>query len=459
MYKKFISALTWNSINLFVYKIILLVHQIVLFYVIPHDLYGVSGTLFAALYLLIGCTNFGFEYSLFTCFKQYSKDKEGFKQLVLQCLLKIVCTILVACIISQILHTTPSAQTVSLFWYQIPKQIISYLLIIFVAESIRKYVETIAQLAFLNKQITIIQVTMIICYVTLVWSSYFIHGMITLGSIFIPMIITSCTETLWILTILYQWHKTLPTTMQDHQKPLCIKNRAKEQLFNYINQLSKNLFSPNFLMVLIASQVGMPKTANIRLYTNIITLLYMFFNRSVAIPSGALFSSITQQSFDKTKKLFLTITNSYIQLLYFLAIIIAATTVPQILKHQPESQTISIVLLFILAGFIEYITITYEKLYIVHHKTHQLALINVCSAIAFISAIFKLPLSSSLFLLPMCCIRILTAYLIGLYAYRKWDILPTLMISYKTIATSTAAVCIINLMIFMKNYYITTAAY
>jgi len=455
MYKNFVSAITWNSINVFMYKVILLLHQIVLYYFISHELYGVSGTLFAALYLLIGCTNFGFEYSLFTFFAYYTKNRHNFKYLLYQCALKVMSTLIVAGIVyigMQI--TVDSSQTGSLFLYKLPIKLIPYLLAIFIAESIRKYLETIAQLAFLNKKITLIQISMISSYVILVWTGYWIYGTISLQTIFIPMIITSCTEVLLTIASLYSWYETLPHTSNiDDTSSLCSLNIAREQFYNYINQLSKNLFSPNFLMVLIAYHVSMQQTGSIRFFTNIITLLYMLLNRSIAIPSGALFSSVTQETFAKTKQFFLIITNAYIQFLYALAIIITTTiTTHLIMTYQSaEPQVINLVLLFTLAGFIEYITITYEKLYIVQHKTHQLALINASSAFIFLSIMYTLPLSASLFLLPMCIIRMVTAYLIGLYAYAQWDIRPQLQISFKAFFYGLTASLALNLIVIIRN--------
>lgn len=455
MYKKFISAITWNSINVFVYKAILLLHQIILFYFISPELYGASGTLFAALYLLIGSTNFGFEYSLFTFFAHYVKNKKNFNQLICQSIIKFLATCTIALMVLKLCAAAPGAtvpRVTRLFMYQLPISLIPYLVAIFVAESIRKYLETIAQLAFLNKKIAFIQVTMITVYVALVWSSYFIYKTISLNAIFIPMVIISCTEALWTLMILYPWYKKIPATSSAGQEDqINMKLMLKEQCFNYINQLSKNLFSPNFLMVLIAYQIGMQQTGKVRLFTNIISLLYMLLNRSVAIPSGALFSSINQDDFSKTKQIFLIITNIYIQFLYALAITITSTTSYSIILYQSESQIIYLVMLFILAGFIEYITITYEKLYIVQHKTHQLAIINVCSALVFITIIIQHPFSSSAFLLPMCCIRIVAASLIGLYAYKKWDIRPKLAISKYALYSGILLSSICNGIIYIKN--------
>ena len=451
MYKKFTSALTWNSINVFIYKTILLLHQIIIFYFIPNELYGISGTLFAALYLLIGLTNFGFEYSLFTFFSQYSKNKKTIKSLLVQCALKITCTLITALIINKtITFITSKTTTYSFFLFKFPIQLLPYLITLFITESLRIYLETIAQLAFLNKQIAIIQITTLLSYVTLVWSSYFIYGKITIEAIFIPMVIISIVEIIWIALKLLSWYKTIPPSLPSDNNSTTIAIIKKEQVDNFINQLSKNLFSPNFLMLLIAFVVGIKQAGIIRYFTNIITLLYMLFSKAIAIPSGAVFSNMKNIDFEKTKKIFLTITNAYIQLLYILAIIISTTIIP-IIAYQSELQATSIILCFSIIIFIEYITITYEKLYLVENATRQLALINFISAILCVMSILIIPINTSMFLLPICVIRFISAYIIGWYAYIKWKIFPDLFLTKKSFFSGISISFIVYLIIAIKT--------
>ena len=84
MFAQFLQAIAWNTISLFFYKSILLIHQIALFSAISQQTYGIIGTIFAAMYLLIGLTNFGFEYSLFPFFSEYSTTKKAFSVIIKQ---------------------------------------------------------------------------------------------------------------------------------------------------------------------------------------------------------------------------------------------------------------------------------------------------------------------------------------------------------------------------------------
>lgn len=437
MYKNFIQAITWNSINIFLYKVILLAHQITLFYFVPKELYGTSGSVFSSIYLLIGLTSFGFEYTLFPFFAEYKKSKEHFKKLVPQYIFRITSILIISLAIWITVYFNYNNPIISFFLRYIPQSLLCYLLLVFISESIKKSLDILAQLAFLNKKIAVIQISSIILYVTLLWSIYFNTGIITLHTIFIPMVLTSYFEIGLLLAIIGQFYYSLPSNSVNNQ---CLTNPSKpckifsEQTFNYVNQFSKSLFSPNFLMIFIAYNLGMAQAGYIRFFTNIITLLYMLFNRSIGVPSGALFANITQEPFDKIKYYFLKITNTYIQLLYVLAIIIISTILPQLSKKSIAPH----VLFFIAIGFVEYITLTYEKLFIVQKQSKPLAFINIMSIGllgVFLCNIFHFS-GTYLLLLPIFLTRLLSAFIIGLMAYFKWKLLPKLSINKNTVFIS-----------------------
>lgn len=448
MYKKFIEALTWNSINIFAYKAILLTHQIILFYFLPKATYGASGSIFASIYLAIGFTGFGFDYTLFTFFAHHTQSKQHFKNLIPQYIYRIASIIIVAAAIGIITIQYPQAKPIKFLIESIPPTLLPYLLLIFVSESIKRSLETLAQLSFLNKEIAKIQISMIASYVVLFWGSYISIQQITLYSIFLPMLIISCGEIILLTTLLFKYYNSLPEKAQTADS-VPKHTMAKEQLYNYANQVTKSFFSPNFLMLVIAYNFGMAQAGSIRFFTNTITLFYMLLNRSIGIPSGALMSNITQQDFKKTKQAFLDITNIYIQFLYVLGIAILVNIVPHLNMHDVNNTTITYhVLFFISAGFVEYITLTYEKLYITQRSAQYLATINISSLILLmITLLAPLNIPQHFILMPICLIRICTAWLVGLYAYKRWAIRPSLAINLRTILISILSAATIKALV------------
>lgn len=446
MYKKFIQAITWNSINIFLYKAILLTHQVVLFYFIPKSMYGTSGALFATIYMIIGLTGFGFDYSLFSYFAEYSKNQSCFKKLIPQYIVRLITIIVVASLLYAIYIQKNHPKIISFLIEGIPLGLLPYLLLIFVSESFKRSLETLAQLAFLNKKITKIQVSMILLYVILFWGTYAINKNITLHNIFVPMVIISYLEIIFLYRIIKKYYHSLSKDNSCHD--LYKRTITKNQIYNYINQVSKNFFSPNFLMLIIAYNLGMHQAGTIRFFTNIITLLYMLLHRSVSVPSGALLSNMTKEAFVKIKEVFLTVTNTYIQFLYALAITFAITIIPHVIANVAETSITYHILLFIIAGFTEYLTLTYEKLYITQNASNVLFYINIIS----VSSLFIiLSLVSNtyqpLLLIPIICIRIMSACSIGIYAYRKWQIRPNLSILPQTLYVSFALAAILQFII------------
>lgn len=446
MYKKFIQALTWNSINIFAYKTILISHQIILFYFLPTTTYGTSGSIFALIYFMIGITGFGFEYTLYTFFSHHKQNKQHFKQLLPQYFVRIATIISVAIALYFIFTTNINSNLIKFWTESIPLTLLPYLLLIFISESIKRSLETLAQLLFLNKQIATIQISMIFSYVLLFWSSYAITGHIDLHTIFIPMTCISYTEIILLTTLLYKFYKTLPQAHNTNN--LQNSSILKDQLYNYINQLGKSFFSPNFLMTFIAYNLGMAQAGRIRFFTNIITLLYMLLNRSVGIPSGALLSNMTQQAFEKTKQAFLEITNMYIQFLYALCFTIIVIIAPRLLtiaSTDSESYITYHILFFMFAGFVEYLTLTYEKLYITQRASWYLALVNITSMVFLFITIQQSFITHQKFLLlPMCLIRIVTSIIISAYAYKKWSIKPSISINRQTMLVTTISIITIK---------------
>jgi hypothetical protein len=450
---QFLNAVLWNTINVFLYKILLQTHQVCLFYIISKELFGVSGTIFSSVYFLISMTNFGFDYSLFSFYQQYSSSQQQFKKLINQYMVRLCITlsIILGCFIFRDFLAQFGA--INFFVKNIPYALLPCIASIFITESLKKSLETLAQLSFLNKSITILEISTIVTYLSIVWCLYFIRGTIDLYGIFIPMMLTSCIELILLIKRLYLFYQSLPIKNEQPRNLLDNPSIISNQLVNYINQITKSLFSPNFLILFLAYRLGMVKAGYIKLFTDIIILLYMLLNRCVGTPSGALLSRLPQGTIldqQAIKQAFLKITNAYIQLLYALAITIAAAIAPCFLKSSCFHPTITInILLFILAGFIEYIFITYEKMFITQNASKSLALINAISATSLIVSINYFSQvgnlnSSQLTLLPIILIRLATVGTVALVAYKKWSIFPSLRMHYKTaiISFATSLFCL-----------------
>ena len=438
--KTFISAFLWNTLNVFLYKIMLQTHQVCLFYVINKELFGISGTIFSAIYLLISLTNFGFDYSLFAFHKNYIQNKIQFQSLIHQFIIRIITLIstiiFLICTIPYLSHFSP----VSFIATHTPSGLIMILIMIFTAESLRKTLELFAHLSFLNKTITIVDIATLASYISILWCSFFIRGYIDLYAIFITMCLTSWIELIIITMRIYYFYQTIPEQTHDYQM-IKTKDIFQNQMINYVNQITKAVFSPNFIIIFLAYHLGMTKAGYIKLIIDIVILLYILLNRSVGIPTGALMSQASGMQVSlmpNFKNTFLKITNGYIQFLYVLACIMIFTWTPCFFQSSNSVLTINI-LFFTFSGFLEYMIITYEKLYLTQKATNTLAVINLCSLVLLLSTLyFSNSLTDSYILIPFVIIRLCAIVAIVIRAYQIWHVLPSLRIH-----KLTAIICLI----------------
>ncbi len=433
----FMQAVLWNAFNVFLYKIILQTHQFCLFYVISNELFGISGTLFSSVYLLIGLTNFGFDYSLFAFNQSFSSCQNNFLKMMRFFLWRSIIACLTAMFLFLFFYYFSYLPQISFITQFTSIPLIALLMIMFISENIKRSFELFGYLSFLNKTITIVEIFTLLIYTSMVWSYYFLFGYINLYVIFTAMCCMSILELLIVIQRLKTFQKSLPLHDSNQSFPTT-HEIILNQAVNYINQITKALFSPNMIIVFLAYHIGIIKAGYIKLTIDSIILLYMLLNRAVGIPSGALMS---RRATTKNLNLphfttsFLTITNAYIQFLYSLLITTCMIIVPCIIKENCLSTTLSVnILFFTFAGFLEYLIITYEKLYLTQNKACTLAIIN------FLGFLFMIPafwysgyLPKMYILLPFVVIRLVSFFTIAYVAYQIWSLAPSFRIKLTTI--------------------------
>lgn len=437
-YQPFIHALLWNALHVFLYKIILQTHQACLFYVISKELFGISGTLFSIIYLLISFSNFGFDYSLFAFYRYYINSQSNFRQLAQQFIIRIATILMFTATLYFLLIKFGNIPQIYFVTQYVPPSMIPILLSVFISESLKKSLEVFAHLAFLNKTITVLEIITLLSYTGLVWGSYFIQGHINLYTIFIPMAITSWIELCVLLKRLYSFYQTLPEQPLQATSTPSTKTIAINQMTNYVNQITKALFSPNFIIIFLAYHLGMTRAGYIKLIIDIIILLYMLLNRAVGIPSGALLSTnsgINRANPQSFKEIFLKITNGYIQFLYALAATLIGLISPCLVQSSCfGSIIITNTLLFAFAGFLEYVIITYEKLYLTQGAAKKLAIINAISLLMLIPALYATKYMPSAYLLiPFILARMISILIIAITVFKIWGIAPCFKIHKVTL--------------------------
>ena len=415
----FIQALTWNAAGALLYKFLLLAYQFFLFKTIDTTLYGQIGTIFSGIYFLISITNFGFEYNFFPLFEKLGNSKKHAALFIKYCYIRIFIGFLVGCaflacayyisFIFGFLRSTIESMPLSLL------VVCSGVII---AESIKKSCIVIMQLSFQNKISSILEVCTLMLYIGTIGFYYYLYQTITLSILLIALLGTVCIEVCGCMWFIKNWYNSLP----DGQELLHFPKREimHEQFYNYINQLIKAAFSPNCLLLLASMQLGFYKVGIIKLLTEVIGFLYMFFHKTVALAAGATFIQLHKDRAQAIPALFSQITTIYsiiVQLLVWTCCILQY----YLQSYEfPEQNFVIFIIIFI--SMLEYMMLPYEKLFITKSAAKALMFCNIISILVY-GIIIKSGYISSIFILPILFFaRYATFICYALYIQRFWHI-------------------------------------
>ncbi|MBV8660818.1 MAG: hypothetical protein JO129_01570 [Candidatus Dependentiae bacterium] len=423
MYKTFMRALAWNSSMTFLYKIFLLMHQILLYSVISKTMYGLQSTLFAGIYVSIALTNFGFEETLLPFFSTYLQSKQNFLQIWVHFIGHIITIAIIALFIFGIM-THGSGEFLHNIQIYCNRNLIFVIALIFFIESIKKSIIAMMQLAFLNKQIAFAEISMLFIYIATVWGIYNAYGQLTIAAIFVPMLITSTVELCYLLYSLLNFYFKLPTNpIITEQIPF--KNILIQRIYNYINQITKTMYSPNSMTILFAYLLGFQQAATIKFFTNIITFCYTCISKTIGVTTGATFSAINQMPLPVIRDFFQEITRRYFQMLLILSLLIIIIVGYSWYFSMISGIIASQILLFFTITMLEYVTITYEQLFISQHAAKPLAQINIATFIALIICgyMYQLNIIHYMgFIYLYFCIKIISLQAISFFANKRWAI-------------------------------------
>lgn len=374
MYKNFIQALSWNSSATFFYKIMLLVHQIALYSVISKTDYGLQSTLFACIYTLIAITNFGLDETCLPFFSRFTQSKQQAYQLITQMALHAITMMVVACVY----YTTllyGSGEFLHNIQAHCNKNLIFLLAIIFCVEAIKKPCSIIMQLAFLQQQAAYGQIALICSYSGMVWGWYAINRSITMYTIFIPMLITSLAELCYIIYNVANVYRTLPSIQGAPALPLVLI--LKQRIYNYSNQISKTIYSPNMMTIWFASMIGFQQAATIKLYTNSITLAYACIVKIAGMTAGSIFVAMHEASSTDMHRMFNRMTQKYFTALYLftvmMMVIVGYAWYQDWIHHGMAWYIVG----FFTINLVEHAAITYEQFFIAQGKAAYIAIINL----------------------------------------------------------------------------------
>lgn len=432
LYRTFAQALHWNTLECVIYQGLFLAHQIAFFSHASAPLYGLVGILFSLVYLMVYFGNCGLDASLAPFFHQSSADKHSFKAIVVPQLAVNALLYSAALSIIYIVKTLLLPISISPLLYCI-------LSLLVLSESTKKTIRTLLHLAFLNKTTTVIEILSISSYTGLVWLIYYLQGGFTVYTLFVPMLLVSCSVTTALALVLYRWYSSLPDAASVHtQVPL--KRLLKSRLFTSVHTLGHIVFSSNFIVPLCAARFGLEHAGVLKFISTIAYTVAAIVHRIFGFSLDALFIRITNTNNNASEKeAFSLATEKLHHVLYAVLLFLCINHHKIIGLRAQESSflTTSSAFVFLILMLSEHLFTVYEKFYISKERADVLVFLHsIVTASAYMIITFTQWSSLTYMLSVIVVIRLAACALLAALSFYQWRIVPSFRLNPTYVAAA-----------------------
>lgn len=376
--ESFFWAVKWNFIEALVYQFIFIVHQTAFFYVAPTPFFGLVGSLFGIVYVIVTMLVAGSDGALTPFFILFNTNNITFRSFlhmyIRRQLFLMAC---IVCIISIGLY-------VSVQWFSY--RTLPYfflLLIIALCESIKKIVRYLLQLCFENKTATLYELLGISSYATMVWSWYWYTGSFSLLGIFIPFFISSLSIVILISRQVMMYANQLPAGIPSDKVMQLPTQLTNIQILISMNQYGRTIFSGNVIIPLFALYAGAAQ-AGLASFANAVTHTATFFIQKLSVPPGAALLTRVQHAGQQEHHSAL---RTILQLGHFLALASSVGVLLYGFIKGPTCCGLTFETTFLFGFFffihvLENLFMIYEKYFLIKNRTGLLVTLNVGSLAA-----------------------------------------------------------------------------
>jgi hypothetical protein len=444
-YLQFIRSIRWNTLEAIAYQAIFVAHQMILFRAVDPTFFGMVGTIFSALYVIITLANMGFDASISPFFNELKLSKLSFKKYIIPHLIPEYVALSLCAVIFYLNLDSIAAH---IPWMQnVDSCLAGVLGLLVITEGIKKTARIILQLAFQNQVTATVDIVMIIFYVSTVWTFSMINHSITLFTIFVPMLCASFMSAAMLTAHVFNFYKNLPA---QSEVPLGLSHTRiiKSRLFNYLNQMGHVVFSGNIMVPLFAMHCGLASAGVIKLLSTVTHAITIIINKIFSVPSEALFGILKNEDATVQRTTFTKITE-------YVHGIIIATTIFFITSHHfllyNSAHTVLesdhlIIILFFMVQLSEQLFTVYEKFFITKEKSLLLFIFNIfVMSLLAITMHSVIPFGPMISLLAMLVIRITSFSTLCIISFYTWQIKPT----YKINIHYIVAPLMLSLMLFL----------
>ncbi len=431
MKEKLKFALTYTSLESCIYQSALLAHQVMLYKYIEPEYYGFIGAIFSLIYLAVLYLNMGLELSIGPLVIHTQQNYACIRQLFLQLGLNIVLGAL-ECMFLCIMHGLTMK----------PAELLLCGLLI-VTETTKKTLKTMLYLLFFHRYVALIEGITLGIYILIIWGCLLSGYAPSIPIMFAPLLLMSIicigmySYPLWI------WYYSVDTAIQNG---IPWKRIFVLRAQNYIYQISHSLYSPNFLVPIIAMH-NIPLAGLLKMLSMVAYSVNNILQHAFGVTSTVLFAYIKKQPLRYKRMMF----HALQRYLYrtILILIIGLTLhyhIIPLINPSLAKEHLYISYLFLLIMCFEHITLMYEHFFIIEESTAFLILSNFILFIPIM--LVKLFITQSILILISLLLSMRFMYLTLVYLYGRYHWQLQIAWPAKPLYLSLSVTCILMYLFF-----------
>jgi len=417
---KFNNGFKWSLVGSILYEASHIIHAMFLLYLLGPSYYGLIGSMFSIIYLIISVVDLGFEVSFAPFLPLISQNKASFKRVIPVYLCFQIALLAIGSSIFFIYYQ-------SLLYHERQPLPFLFFFILILLEGVRIFCRRFLHNIFLSKTTVLVEQAFAFTYYATIWGLFFAGVQLSLPLLFIPYFLNSFFVVLIFLLMLTSFYKKLPTndlSLPDNFWKRLIKTRYYNALINIENFLiSGNFFVPFFAITFGLYQAGLFKIASITAHA-----IKAIVKSVVHFPGGAFLISLKNQSQAIKTKAFYTLAEKLNQIILFIALFLLINH-RAIIRLHPVSPLFQSAWLyaFIFIGItlLHQFFIVYEEFYIIEELANKLFFIKSIELILFGFVIMaNKHLTPVTILINVGLIQLFCFSLLALHAYTQWKIKP-----------------------------------
>jgi len=423
----FHKGLSWGALESISIQLLLTLHTILLFTVVPTSLYGEIGIIFSLMYLVILCATAGLDSSLGAT-DWYTKSSRQSTLRIFGIHATYTAVLIVIGLITLFCLYTSFVQS--------NKVLCATITGIIVCEVAKKTAKVYFSLLGNFKKSAFLDVLLTVSYIITIWSIYGITGTLSPITLCVPLFFSAAISALYGWHILLCHYKNLPSpsttavTAAARRTPwyaiLSIRTYA------LLTQSTHLVFSGNVLVPLVAAHIGLQQAGIIKLISNCIHTALVIIEKMFGITSTVLFAQTIRKQY-----VFLLVTR-YLLPIIGIGSVLAIGGIYVFLLCKQHLYLFSCMVSYSAIHINNLLSLTYERLLLDSKKGHIILGIALFATLIMYSVWYVTHCSYTHALMYIAFSRFL--YFIGLsvYTFRVFRIKPSAHISFGQMAASIA---------------------